>query len=278
MRIIQITDTHLSRGKAHFADNWAPLAQWIAAQQPDLVIHTGDITVDGAAIDDDMAYAAGLLHRLGIRWLAVPGNHDVGDAAHPRQPVNGERLARWRAHFGPDRWVEDIGEGAGGWRLVGLDAMLLGSGEPEEAAQEAWLDTVMAEAKGRPLAWFLHRPLYLDSPEEGDTGYWSVKPQPRARLMALVRRHKVDLVASGHLHRAHDVVRDGTRYLWAPASSFLVGAMQPPMPGEKRLGAVVYDLHGARLTAEIADVPGLAEHWLDDVIAEVYPRPSAGSH
>jgi 3',5'-cyclic AMP phosphodiesterase CpdA len=46
-RIIQISDTHLSPGKAHFADNWAPLASWIAGERPDLVIHTGDVTVDG---------------------------------------------------------------------------------------------------------------------------------------------------------------------------------------------------------------------------------------
>jgi 3',5'-cyclic AMP phosphodiesterase CpdA len=276
MRIIQITDTHLSRGKAHFADNWAPLARWIAAERADLVIHTGDVTVDGAGDEDDLAYAAGLLRGLGVRWLAVPGNHDVGDAGQPRQPVNGERLARWRAYFGPDRWVEDLG-GREGWRLIGLDAMLLGSDEPEETMQEAWLDAVMAEAKGRPVAWFLHKPLFLDSPGEGDTGYWSVKPQPRARLMALVRRYRVRLVASGHLHKAYDCRCEDTRYVWAPASSFLVGEMQPPMPGEKRLGAVLYELEGARFAAEIADVPGLSEHWLDDVIAEVYPRLSAGS-
>jgi len=45
MRIIQISDTHLSPGKAHFADNWPPLARWIGEQRPDLVIHTGDVTV-----------------------------------------------------------------------------------------------------------------------------------------------------------------------------------------------------------------------------------------
>jgi 3',5'-cyclic AMP phosphodiesterase CpdA len=277
MRIIQITDTHLSRGKAYFADNWAPLARWIAAKQPDLVIHTGDVTVDGADVEDDLAYAAGLLRGLGVRWLAVPGNHDVGDAGQPRQSVNGERLARWRAHFGPDRWIEDVGEGPGGWRLVGLDAMLLGSGEPEEAAQDIWLDAVMAQAEGRSVAWFLHRPLFLDSPAESDTGYWSVKPRPRARLMALLRRYRVRLVASGHLHKAYEFRREDIRYVWAPASSFLVGEMQPPMPGEKRLGAVLYEFDGERLAAEIAQVPGLREHWLDDVIAEVYPRPSSGS-
>jgi 3',5'-cyclic AMP phosphodiesterase CpdA len=270
MRIIQISDTHLSRSKAHFADNWPPLAAWITAQNPDLVIHTGDVTIDGADVEDDLRYAAELMGSLGVRFRAVPGNHDVGDARHPRQPVSDERLARWRSYFGLDRWVEDVG----GVRLVGLNAMLLGSGNREEAAQAAWLDAVMQDAGGRQIAWFLHRPLFLDNPEEADTGYWSVKPQPRARLVELVRRHSVTLVASGHLHKAHQTVRDGTRYVWAPASSFLVGSeIQPPMPGEKRLGAVLYEVAGTALEPGIIDVPGLAPYWIDDVIDEVYPRP-----
>ena len=183
MRIIQISDTHLSAGKPHFADNWPPLAAWVAAQQPDLLIHTGDVAVDGADADEDTRYAAELMRRLGVRFRAVPGNHDVGDSGHPLQPVNGQRLARWRAHFGPDRWAEDVE----GFRLIGLDAMLLGSGDPEEAAQLAWLEAVMNDTQGRRIAWFLHRPLFLDNPDESDTGYWSVKPQPRAALIDLVR-------------------------------------------------------------------------------------------
>ena len=272
MRIIQISDTHVSRRKPHFADNWPPLAAWIAAQSCDLVIHTGDVTVDGAGIEDDLRYAAKLMRSLGVRFRAVPGNHDVGDAGHPRQPVTDGRLARWRTYFGLDRWFEDVE----GYRLVGLDAMLLGSGGREEAAQAAWLDGVMAGAGDRQIAWFLHRPLFLDSPDEADTGYWSVKPQPRARLIELVRRHSVALVASGHLHKAYQTVRDRTRYVWAPASSFLVGPeIQPDMPGEKRLGAVLYEVHGAALEASIVDVPGLSAYWIDDVIDEVYPRPPA---
>jgi len=273
MRIIQISDTHLSPGKPHFADNWPPLAAWIAAQNPDLVIHTGDVTVDGADVEDDLRYAAELMRSLGVPFRAVPGNHDVGDVGHPRQPVTDERLARWRAYFGLDRWVEDI-EGV---RLVGFDAMLLGSGNREEVAQAAWLDSVMEDASDRQIAWFLHRPLFLDSPDEPD-GYWPVKPEPRARLMELVRRHSVALVASGHLHKAYQTVFGGTRYLWCPASSFLVGPeIQPPMPGEKRLGAVLYEVHGTALEPSILDVPGLATYWLDDVIDEVYPRPPANS-
>jgi 3',5'-cyclic AMP phosphodiesterase CpdA len=273
MRIIQISDTHLSRGKPHFADNWPPLAAWIAAQNPNLVIHTGDVTVDGADVEDDLRYAAELMRHLGVRFRAVPGNHDVGDAGHPGQPVTDERLARWRTYFGLDRWIEDI-EGV---RLIGLDAMLLGSGNREEAAQAAWLDAVMEDTGGRQIAWFLHRPLFLGSPDEPD-GYWSVKPEPRARLMELVRRYSVALVASGHLHKAYQTVCDGTRYLWCPASSFLVGPeIQPAMAGEKRLGAVRYEVNGTALEPSIVDVPGLETYWLDDVIDEVYPPPLANS-
>ena len=273
MRIIQISDTHLSPNKTHFNDNWPPLAEWIARQQPDLVIHTGDVSVDGAGSEEDLAYCARLLRDLGVRWRAVPGNHDVGEARHARQPVNAGRLACWRRHFGADRWVEDVEAGARGWRLVGVDAMVLDSGEPDEAEQAEWLDRIMAEAGDRHIAWFLHKPLFVDRPEEGDTGYWSVKPEPRARLMGLVRRYSVALVASGHLHKARDFEAGGTRYVWSPASSFLVGSMQPEMPGEKRLGAVLYDLRNPGFAAEIAEVPGLTRHWLDDVIQEVYPRP-----
>jgi 3',5'-cyclic AMP phosphodiesterase CpdA len=275
MRIIQISDTHLSPGKPHFADNWPPLAALIAAERPDLVIHTGDVTVDGADVEDDLRHAAELMRGLGVRFRAVPGNHDVGDTDNQGQPVTDERLARWRAYFGPDRWIEDVE----GFRMIGLDAMLLGSGHPEEAAQAAWLEVAMEKADGRCIAWFLHRPLFLDSADEGDTGYWSVKPRPRAHPLELVKRYSVRLVASGHLHRAHDFWHEETRYIWAPASAFLVGpaVTGQPMPGENRLGAVRYQLNGTALEAEIIDVPGLVSHRIDDVIDEVYPRPAAAS-
>jgi 3',5'-cyclic AMP phosphodiesterase CpdA len=142
MRIIQISDTHLSPGKTHFADNWAPLALWIAEQCPDLVIHTGDVTVDGADVEEDLRSTAELMRGLGVRLRAVPGNHDVGDPGHKHQPVNEARLQRWRSHFGPDRWVEDIEDR----RLIGFDAMLLGSGEREEALQARWLEAAMNDA------------------------------------------------------------------------------------------------------------------------------------
>jgi 3',5'-cyclic AMP phosphodiesterase CpdA len=268
VRVVQISDTHLSRMKPHFADNWQPVAEWLRQQKPDLVIHTGDVTVDGADQEDDMKFCGELMRDLGTPVLAVPGNHDVGDALDPHQPVDDTRVARWRRHMGQDRWVHDCAE----WRLIGLNALLFGSETAEENRQLDWLETAIAESHGRRLAWFLHRPLFLTTPDEGDMGYWSVKPEPRARLMQLLRDNDVALVGSGHLHRAHDRMHETTRYVWGPSSGFLVGPdMHPPMDGQEQLGAVIYDFAGRDVSATVAPIDGLQSFWIDDVVHEVYP-------
>src|SRR4029077_4907402 len=117
-------------------------------------------TGDGAEVEADLRYAAELMRGLGVRFRAVPGNHDVGDAGHRFQPVDDARLRRWRAHFGPDRWIEDVEN----YRLIGLDALLLGSGESEEAVQADWLENVMNAAGGRQIALFLPCPPVLHRP------------------------------------------------------------------------------------------------------------------
>ena len=268
VRVVQISDTHLSPGKAHFVSNWEPLLAWVQWQQPDLIIHTGDVTVDGADVEEDMSYCVAALPALLAPVFCVPGNHDIGEAKSPFQPVNRARIARWRQHFGPDYWSHDIL----GWRLIGLNSLLLGSGDPEEERQFAWLERTLEEGEERRLAWFMHQPLFVAEPEEDDTGYWGVKPVPRARLLKLVDRHKVALVASGHLHKANDRHIGGTRFIWGPSSGFVVGpALQPEMAGEKRLGAVIYEFRPDGFTAAISDIDGLRTFCIDDVIHEVYP-------
>lgn len=267
-RIVQISDTHLGRSKSHFAGNWDPLADWIAAQQPDLIIHTGDVTVDGADDDDDLVFCAAKLAELPAPALVVPGNHDVGEPEHPRQPVNERRLKRWRTHFGPDRWVHDLEN----WRLIGFNSMLLGSGLTEEEEQFAWLEETLASAEGRSIGWFLHQPLFISSYGDGDNGYWSVKETPRVRLGKLSEKYDVALIASGHLHRSHEQLHDRTLHVWCPSSAFTVGPeLQPEFGGTQDLGAVVHEFRDDEVRSARTVIAGLEKLWIDDVIHEVYP-------
>jgi hypothetical protein len=193
----------------------------------------------------------------------------VGEPGNPYQPVNDERITRWRRHFGPDYWHHDVGS----WRILGLNSMLFGSGSVAEKEQLDWLSLIMRGASDRKIAWFTHRPLFISDPTEGDVGYWAAPPAERAALMALVRDHRVRLVSSGHLHRAHKDVRDDVHYVWAPSSGFLVGpSQQPEMAGESRLGAAVINLDDDGFSVTIEDVPDLRPFRIEDVIHEVYPR------
>ena len=225
-RVIQISDTHISPTKAHFAGNWPPLAEWIASQRPDLVIHTGDVTVDGLTAIRISNIACGCSARWACRLRRARQSRCRRFSNHRHQPVNPERIARWNRYFGAGPVVSRHRRVAADRPRRDADRRL-----PGGRGGAARLARRRHGAGGdRRSAWFLHRPLFIEHPEEGDTGYWSIKPEPRRALLEMVRRHNVALVASGHLHKAHDFVRDGTRYIggrprgfWAARRSFRCG-------------------------------------------------------
>jgi hypothetical protein len=118
----------------------------------------------------------------------------------------------------------------------------------------------------------LHQPLFINSEGEHDTGYWAIRPEPRARLLDLARRYNVALVASGHVHRALDRRIGAMRFIWAPSAGFVVGpALQPDMIGESRLGAVQYEFRADEFDVSIEEIQNLRPFVIDDVVHEVYP-------
>ncbi|KQV70227.1 metallophosphoesterase [Rhizobium sp. Root1220] len=273
MKIIQITDTHLSQSKPHFNGNWAPLVCWINETGADLVVHTGDLSVDGADSDEDLSFSMDLMRQVSVPMLIVPGNHDVGHLPGSAQPVNAERLARWRRIVGPDYWVKDIGD----WRLIGLDSLLMGCEDTEEQAQFDWLQRTLAERGGRRVAIFAHKPLFVDDAQEGDTGYWSVRPLQRRRLYDLIAAHDVAFFGSGHLHWSWKGQFGQTALVWAPPTAFILDKMEREMPGERLIGAAVHEF-GEDVTSELVAVPGMTAYFLDDVVEEVYPQAAPKKH
>jgi len=270
-RVIQISDTHLGAKTSHFRENWRIVADWIAGQHPDLVVNTGDISLDGADFPEDFAFAAGLHAELGCAVLAVPGNHDVGD--HPklssgRQVVNPVRRQRYLDAFGLDRWTRIEGN----WLLIGIDALLLGSGLAAEAEQKDWLRDVVAGAGSRRIALFLHKPFFLE--ERGETAfhYWCVEPTVRAEYGWLLDDPRLRLVSSGHLHQ-YRLERIGhTQFLWAPSVAFVCGpALQEELGGLRQVGLLDLRFGEDDVMIERLQLPGMTNLIFDDIVHELYP-------
>ncbi|MBY0612733.1 MAG: metallophosphoesterase [Beijerinckiaceae bacterium] len=270
MRVIQISDTHISAEHAFFDRNTRAIKAWLLGQTCDLVIHTGDVSMDGAGAAADFEASGRWLADMPCETLCVPGNHDVGDLASIKaaQPVDDQRIAAWRSAIGPDYWVRD----RAGWRLIGLDAMLLATGHPDEERQFDWLEQQLRTSL--PVAIFLHKPLFVDHPDEGPRGYWTVLPEPRRRILDLMGRADVKLVASGHLHIHRQLRHGAIDYVWGPAASFVVGDSQEPLGGERKLGVVEHVFSVDGVTSRFIRPDGLEDLTIDPVLHILYPSPA----
>ena len=271
MRVVQISDTHISRSHRYFAANNERIAAHVAALKPDLIVHTGDVSMDGAGDTRDLELACRWVAALPAETLAVPGNHDVGDlpAIKATQPVDDRRLAAWRDTFGSDRWSRDID----GWRLIGFDAMLLGTGHVEEQRQFEWLAPLLATDKS--IAVFMHKPLCVADPGEPACGYWTVAPQPRQTLLELLDPAPVRLVATGHLHIHREAKIAGISHLWGPAASFVCGSSQEDLGGERRLGLIEHTFSGNGVTSRFVRADGLEDLLIEPVQHMIYPTPGS---
>lgn len=269
MRIIQISDTHLSREHDDFARNLATVREAVAGLEADLVVHTGDLSMNGAVATADLQDAVAWHRALPQSVLVLPGNHDVGDLAEFRadQVLDDGRLAAYRAIVGDDRWARDLN----GWRLVGLNAMLCATGHPEERRQLDWLDAVLETSA--PVALFLHKPLFVEDPDEPARGYWTVPPAPRGKILDRLARADVQLVASGHLHAARIERFGAASHVWGPSAAFVCGPSQTDVPGERRIGFAIHDFGTAGVHSRFVFPEAGRPLTIDPVLDRIYPRP-----
>ena len=271
--VAQISDTHLGARTALFRTNFENMARALSEVPPDLLIATGDVSLDGADTEADLAFAAESFRCLPGPVLSVPGNHDVGD--HPEraihQPVNAERLARFRRHMGQDHWVVD----RAGWRLLGLNSQVMGSNLAEEAAQLAFITAQLETLGERRLAVFLHKPFFVSDAADQTFDYWSVPPFARPALAPLFTHRALRLVASGHLHVHHMVQRGVATWAWAPSVGFVVAAgEQPDIPGTRPCGWLRHRFREDSVESELVAPPSMERPFIHEVRAEAYPpRP-----
>ena len=225
-----------------------------------------------APIHEALGYGKSLHDALPVVCRYLPGNHDIGDnptqiGPMPSQQVSeGDRQA-FVSVFGDDHWRFE----AAGWCFIGLNSLVMNSGLVSEAEQFDWLAAQLGNAGGKPIALFLHKPLYLNAPDDPELEATSIRyvPQPaRRRLIEMFRAADLRLVASGHVHQRRDFTYRHTRQIWAPSAGFIISDARQQRIGVKEVGLVEYRFQPDSFEVRHVKAPGQIDVDLDELLKD----------
>lgn len=270
MRIIQFSDTHISHLGGIGRANAERLVDYLnEVARPDLAVNSGDIVILDPDSAPDRAAAIRIHERIDAPLRVVPGNHDVGEcAAEPWRGlgVSSERVRGFRSAWGSDRFAVfgDAAQDAGEWAFVGINSELCGSGLPEEDEQWAWLAKVAAEAAGRSVMLFLHKPLVID---DGTRDGVTVAAAARDRILGTFPGAALRVVANGHVHRYRRATDGDAMAVWAPSLAFAPAAEPDLKFGPGTSGVVEYTIRGRAIEARFVQVPGI------EGVADIFALP-----
>jgi 3',5'-cyclic AMP phosphodiesterase CpdA len=269
-RLTQISDTHLARRLQKLTDNFHRVGEHIDATRPDLVVNSGDISFDGPTSRADLEFAKELHDALPVPCRHLPGNHDIGDnptavGPVPKQPATEACRKNYLSVVGNDRWRFD----EAGWCFIGLNSLIMNTGIDSEAEQFDWLTSELSRANGKPVALFLHKPLYLNTPEDPEIESSAIRyvPQPRRKnLIDMFAEVDLRLVASGHVHQRRDFTYRQIRHVWAPSAGFVISDAMQERIGIKEVGLVEYRFQPDSFEVRHVRAPGQTDVWLDELI------------
>lgn len=269
-RLTQISDTHLARRLQKLTDNFHRVSEHIDATRPDLVVNTGDLSFDAPTSPDDLKFAKELHDALPAPCRHLPGNHDIGDnptavGPAPKQPATEQERQKYLSVIGEDRWRFD----AAGWSFIGLNSLIMNTGIESEAEQFGWLASELGSINGRPVALFLHKPLYLNTPDDPETEGTAIRyvPQPRRRsLIGMFDNVDLRLVASGHVHQRRDFTFGNTRHVWAPSAGFILPDRMQEVIGTKEVGLLEYRFQPDSFEVRYVRAPGQTDVDLDSLL------------
>src|SRR5712672_802681 len=269
-RLTQISDTHLARRLPDLTGNFHRLSAHIDATRPDLVINSGDLAFDAPTSPDDLAFARSLHDALPVPCRYLPGNHDIGDnptavGAAPSHPATEQHRQNFLSVIGEDRWRFD----EAGWCFIGLNSLIMNTGLASEAAQFDWLASELARVNGKPVALFVHKPLYLNAPGDPELPDTAIRyvPQPaRQRLIEMFGAVDLRLVASGHVHQRRDFTYGRIRQVWAPSAGFVMSDKRQERIALKETGLVEYRFTPDSFEVRHIRAPGQVDIDLDSVL------------
>lgn len=269
--VIVLSDLNSAYGTIGYHENVVDGVRDVVAMQPDLVLVTGDVVAgqrpnllpEARLRKMWDAYESSVMQPLrdaGIPVAMTPGNHDA--SAYPA--FAGERALygkRWEA-AGDALDIVDAGRfpfhyafQMGNTLFVSLDVTTTGA-IPD--AQFAWLEDVLARARGR----YEHRVVFSHVPIWPFASGREREATRDARLHGLLADAGVDLYLSGHHHAFYPGYHDGVAYV----SQACLGAGPRRLLGTPSTSARGYSLlRIERSTIRVAGIaarnPGALVPW-----------------
>ena len=219
-RIAFVSDTHvnLRTNESGLLNNRRTDQAFAAAnaEKVDLVLIAGDLTDGGEPMQMELFKQK--IKQLKAPVLFVPGNHDVGVLGDEKikTSITPERVRLFAKKLGPNWFARE----EAGVRVVGLNSCLFGTGFKEEDEQWKFLEKELAEPHRKPTLVLEHYPAFLQTADEPRQGVWNVQPEPRQRLIQLLKEGGVRALLSGHLHRPITNRLDGILFLSNAAVAF----------------------------------------------------------
>ena len=199
MIIAQISDTHIAADHPMGPERAIHLASCVAAinrldPQPDVVVHTGDLTHQGKP--EEVATALAILANLEPPFHLVAGNRDERSALRAALTSSGRLAPDWPfvQYAAEDHPV----------RLIILDS-LSGTSKKGGFCQRRLdhLADLLAQDPDKPVALFLHHPPF-DVTAAPDPFQYESRESVARLADVLARGGQVVRAFCGHAHRAAD--------------------------------------------------------------------------
>ena len=216
---VQLSDSHIGFNKPPNADARATFREAIAKvkalpQQPDFIIHTGDVSQ--LSRDDEFDDAEQMLKAAGLPVFFVPGEHDMLDDGGGKAFL--QRFGKGSKGSG---WYSFDHRGVHFVALVNVADLKPGGMGNLGAEQLTWLKADLAgRPSSTPIVVFAHIPLWTVYAD------WGWGTDDAAEALRLLARFGSVTVLNGHIHQITQKVEGRIAFHTARSTAF-----PQPAPG-----------------------------------------------
>jgi len=232
LRFAFVSDLHFGKtdynGEPLFPAKWLKEALLgIERKKAEFIILGGDLIESSNSSSQYAMFDSAL--QTALPWYPMAGNHDVG--AEPQKATQEKLLA----------WIQrGYGRGSGNREYYGFVRRSIGAFFVlNTQAYSSTVLSVLARADSQLIemdSFFTanaavpnkfvcsHVPLFIDGQTEDSTGYFSIGPTYRKRIIALMKKHNARYYLAGHRH-VNAAKTDGNITVYAnTALSFQLGS------------------------------------------------------